>query len=129
MPQILLIEDDTTFAVVINGFLSKNNYDVTVANSAKEGLNSFSSKQYDLVIMDYRLPDLNGSDLLSSLKKERKEIPVIVMTAFSDIKTAVQVMKKGALDYITKPIIPDELKLLVSQALEKKRISNESKSK
>jgi two-component system, NtrC family, response regulator HydG len=116
MASVLLIEDDITFSRILEGFLAKHGYRVTVNHSGKEGLKSFESKAFDIVLLDYRLPDTNGVDVLVEMKKMSVNIPVIIMTGFSDIRTAVKAIKLGALEYITKPVNPDELLMLVKEA-------------
>lgn len=121
MAHILLIEDDLTFSRIVEGFLSKNKFQVKVAHNAKDGLTAFHAENFDLILLDYRLPDQLGLAVLEQMKHtpHGQNIPVIMMTSFSDIRTAVNAMKAGAYEYITKPVNPDELLLLVTQALAK----------
>lgn len=121
MARILVIEDDLTFSRILDGFLSKNGFSVSVAHKGQDGLKTFSSEKIDLVLLDYRLPDMTGMDVLAELKKAAFQLPVIIMTSFSDIRTAVKAMKMGAFEYITKPVNPDELLMLVQQALKKEK--------
>ncbi len=123
MASVLLIEDDLTFSRILEGFLSKNGYQVTVNHNGKEGLKTFESRPFNVVLLDYRLPDTTGMDLLVEMKKISPEIPVIIMTSFSDIRTAVKAIKLGALEYITKPVNPDELLMLVKEAVKKEKVS------
>ncbi len=119
MAAILLIEDDLTFSRILDGFLSKHGYNVTVANKGKDGLKAFESKSFDMVLVDYRLPDTTGMDVLAEIKQRKPEVPVVIMTSFSDIRTAVKAIKAGALEYITKPVNPDELLMIVGQGFKK----------
>lgn len=128
MKSILLIEDDSTFSRMISMFLTKLNYALTVAADGKEGLKKLESQPFNLVLLDYRLPDALGIDLLKDIKEGKPEIPVIIMTSFSDLRTAVRCMKAGAYEYITKPVNPDELQLLVQQALSKTDAASEKKT-
>jgi two-component system, NtrC family, response regulator HydG len=121
MADILLIEDDLTFARILEGFLSKHGFQVTSHHTGKEGLKAFAGKPFQLVLLDYRLPDTNGLDILLDMKKEGADVPVIIMTSFSDIRTAVKAIKVGAFEYITKPVNPDELLMVVRQALKKEK--------
>jgi two-component system, NtrC family, response regulator HydG len=121
MASILLIEDDLTFSRILEGFLSKNGHQVTVNHNGKDGLKSFQTRPFDLVLLDYRLPDTTGMDVLIEMKGSHPEASVIIMTSFSDIKTAVKAIKLGALEYITKPVNPDELLMLVKQAMKNER--------
>jgi two-component system response regulator HydG len=119
MATILVIEDDLTFSRILEGFLSKQGFKVRVAHRGAEGLQLFQSKPSELVLLDYRLPDVTGMDVLVDIKKASPGTPVIIMTSFSDIRTAVKAMQVGAFEYITKPVNPDELLMIVQQALKK----------
>jgi two-component system, NtrC family, response regulator HydG len=121
MASILLIEDDLTFSRILEGFLTKNSHQVTVNHNGKDGLKSFQSRPFDLVLLDYRLPDTTGMDVLAEMKNLNPDVSVIIMTSFSDIKTAVKAIKLGAFEYITKPVNPDELLMLVKQAMKQER--------
>jgi two-component system response regulator HydG len=123
MAAILLIEDDLTFSRILEGFLSKQGFKVEVNHTGKDGLRTFQSKPYDVVLLDYRLPDMTGMDVLVEMKKASPGPQVIIMTSFSDIRTAVKAIKLGAFEYITKPVNPDELLMVVQQALKKERVA------
>jgi two-component system response regulator HydG len=119
MATILVIEDDLTFSRILEGFLNKQGFKVRVAHKGSDGLQLFQSKGFDLVLLDYRLPDVTGMDVLVEIKKASPATQVIIMTSFSDIRTAVKAMQVGAFEYITKPVNPDELLMIVQQALKK----------
>jgi two-component system response regulator HydG len=121
MASILLIEDDLTFSRILEGFLSKKGYRVTVSHRGKDGLKAFETKPFDFILLDYRLPDTTGMDLLIEIKKARPSVPVVIMTSFSDIRTAVKAIKSGAYEYITKPVNPDELLMILQQSLKKEK--------
>ncbi|MFZ6014313.1 MAG: sigma-54-dependent transcriptional regulator [Bacteroidota bacterium] len=121
MAAILLIEDDLTFSRILEGFLNKHGNKVTVSHHGKEGLKIFSSHPFDLVLLDYRLPDTTGMDILAEIKATGSVVPVIIMTSFNDIRTAVKAIKAGAFEYVTKPVNPDELLMVVKQALVKEK--------
>jgi two-component system response regulator HydG len=121
MASILLIEDDLTFSRILDGFLSKKGYQVTTCHKGKDGLKAFESKSFDFILLDYRLPDTTGMDLLLEIKKANTTVPVVIMTSFSDIRTAVKAIKSGAYEYITKPVNPDELLMILQQALKKEK--------
>jgi two-component system response regulator HydG len=121
MSRILVIEDDLTFSRILEGFLTKKGYSISVCHKGQDGLKAFNADSVDLVLLDYRLPDMTGMDVLADLKKVSLSLPVIIMTSFSDIRTAVKAMKMGAYEYITKPVNPDELLMLVQQALNKEK--------
>ncbi|WP_224485082.1 sigma-54-dependent transcriptional regulator [Robertkochia aurantiaca] len=120
MPKILIIEDDVSFSAMLERFLSKNSFEVDTCYSAGEGLEHLKSGNYDLVFVDLRLPDLDGIELLSRVKEMKPETPVILMTSYAEVTTAVEAMKKGAFDYISKPFNQDEVLLVIKNALKGK---------
>jgi two-component system, NtrC family, response regulator HydG len=122
MASVLLIEDDLTFSRILEGFLQRNGYQVTTHHAGKEGLKAFLSRGFDLVLLDYRLPDTTGVDMLVEMKKAQPDAAIIIMTGFSDIRTAVRAIKLGAFEYITKPVNPEELLMLAQQAQNKVKI-------
>lgn len=123
MASILLIEDDLTFSRILEGFLTKKGYQVTTCHKGKDGLKAFETRSFDFILLDYRLPDTTGMDLLLEIKKTKPAIPVVIMTSFSDIRTAVKAIKSGAHEYITKPVNPDELLMILQQALRKDKVA------
>jgi two-component system response regulator HydG len=123
MASILLIEDDLTFSRILEGFLTKKGYQVTTCHKGKDGLKAFESKSFDFILLDYRLPDTTGMDILLEIKKASPAVPVVIMTSFSDIRTAVKAIKAGAYEYITKPVNPDELLMILQQALKKEKVN------
>lgn len=120
MKKILLIEDDIAFCKMVSNFLSKNSYVVSTAYSASEAKNVVKESDFDLIMCDLRLPDSDGIELMSELKLNSPGIPVVLMTGYADVNTAVKAMKKGASDYISKPFVPEEVLLVLSNALSKK---------
>jgi two-component system response regulator HydG len=121
MGSILLIEDDLTFSRILEGFLGKKGYQVTAVHKGRDGLKAFESKSFDFILLDYRLPDTTGMDVLLEIKRAGPSVPVVIMTSFTDIRTAVKAIKAGAHEYITKPVNPDELLMILQQALKKEK--------
>jgi two-component system response regulator HydG len=117
MANILLIEDDNTFINILVGFLTKKGFSVEVHSSIKDAVTVLEKYEYQLVLLDYRLPDGTGLDLIKWISSNEIKTPVIVLTSFHDIRTAINAVKAGAFDYITKPIVPDELILIIQQAM------------
>lgn len=117
MPKILLIEDDISFCKLLEKFLIKKAYEVTIAFSAAEARLAIKKESFDLILTDLRLPDSDGIGLMSEFKTAYPEIPVILMTGYSDVNTAVKAIKNGAADYISKPFNPDEVLLVITNAL------------
>ncbi|MFC5269928.1 sigma-54-dependent transcriptional regulator [Adhaeribacter terreus] len=120
MIRILLVEDDLTFSLILESFLQKQGFAVEVCHQLKDAEKALSLTKFNLLLLDYRLPDGTGQELLEKVRLQNPKLPVIIMTSFRDVRTAVQAMRSGAFDYITKPVIPDELLLVVRQALQKK---------
>ena len=125
--HILLIDDEPAQIISIKSFLRRRNYIVSSANSGHDGINIIKNGNIDLVFTDYRMPEMNGLEVIQSIKEINPELPVVVITAFSDIKDAVQVMKEGAFDYLSKPIQLDELEILVKKAQERNNLISENK--
>jgi len=120
MAKFLLVEDDLTFSLILEGFLKNQGFKVDVAHRVKDGLKNLDNHIYQLLLLDYRLPDGTGFELLESVRAKHPQVPVIMMTSFRDIATAVRAMRLGAFHYITKPVNPDELLMVVKEALQQK---------
>ncbi len=115
--RILIVDDDPAFCLMLATFLDKNGFESSKVLSGKECLSLLGKDPYDLVLTDLRLPDLTGIDVLREIKLHYPNIPVILMTGYGEIKTAVQAIKLGAYEYVTKPVNPDEILLIVKSAL------------
>ncbi|WP_207491968.1 sigma-54-dependent transcriptional regulator [Aridibaculum aurantiacum] len=120
MSKILVIDDDVDMCLLLKRFLTKNSYEVSLAHNGKKALEELDNAEPDLVLCDFRLEDIDGKELLIKIKERYPRTPVIIVTGYSDIKVAVDVMKLGAYDYVTKPLFPDEILLSIKKALEKK---------
>lgn len=120
MAKILILEDDTTFAQLLEGFLTKNGHEITLATHIKQSFKLLENQTFDLLLSDYRLPDGIGSEVLMHVRKLGISVPVIIMTSFNDVRTAVKSIQLGAFDYITKPVNPDELLMVIKNSLSKK---------
>jgi two-component system response regulator HydG len=118
MPKILVIDDDRDICLLLKRFLTKHNYEVAEVYAGKKALDLMNSFTPDLVLCDFRLDDMDGTTLLVKIKELLPEVPVIIMTGYSDIKVAVEVMKLGAYDYIGKPLFPDEILVTIKKALQ-----------
>ena len=115
--RILIIDDDLDMCTLLSKFLSKKGYDAEAAHSASKGIAKVSEGFFDIVLCDFRLGDKDGKDVLLKIKDLSPETIVIIITGYSDIKTAVDVIKLGAFDYITKPLVPDEVISVIEKAL------------
>ena len=109
MLSILIVEDDITFSLMLTTWLGKKGVVVRSSSSVSDAKRRLGEEAFDLVISDLRLPDSDGIDLLKWLKSTHPSLPLIMMTSYAEIQTAVQAMKLGAADYIAKPLNPDEL--------------------
>jgi len=118
MAKILLIEDDVAFCKLLEKFLIKKNFEVTTAFSAAEAKSNIKSTEFDLIITDLRLPDYDGITLMSEIKMTHPSIPILLMTGYADVSTAVKAIKNGAADYISKPFNPEEVLLVINNALQ-----------
>jgi Response regulator containing CheY-like receiver, AAA-type ATPase, and DNA-binding domains len=117
--RILIIDDDLDMCLLLTRFLIKKGYEAEAAHSATKGLAKFTEGNFDIVLCDFRLGDKDGKDVLLKIKELNPQTIVIIITGYSDIKTAVDVIKLGAFDYITKPLIPDEVLNVINNALNK----------
>lgn len=118
MQSIFIIDDDRDMVLLLKRFLTRHNYDVLEAYSGKKALEILEETEPSLVMCDFRLEDMEGNVLLGKIKERYPHLPVIIITGYSDIKIAVEVMKMGAYDYITKPLFPDEILVTIKKALE-----------
>jgi len=123
--RILIIDDDIDICNVLSRFLNQNGYETDVAFTASGGLSKFNEGSFDIVITDYRLGEKSGHDVLIEIKKIKPETIVIIITGYAHIKTAVEVVKSGAYDYISKPLIPDEVLSLLSKIVDDRENTSE----
>ncbi|WP_297334293.1 sigma-54 dependent transcriptional regulator [Flavobacterium sp.] len=121
--EILVVDDDTAFCVMLKTFLQKKGFAVTNAFSAGDAQEIISKKTFDVVLTDIRMPDSSGLEILKHVKQNAPATQVILMTGYTDIKTAVNAMKSGAFDYVGKPINPDEILHTIKQALAKNEVN------
>ncbi|MHB8907972.1 MAG: sigma-54-dependent transcriptional regulator [Syntrophales bacterium] len=115
--KILLVDDELTMRTVLSETLTRCGYDIETAGNGTEALQKFQSGRFAAVITDVKMPKANGLDLLRGVKKISPSTPVIVMTAFGTVNTAVEAMKEGAADFIMKPFSPDQMEMAVRNAV------------
>ena len=120
--SILIVEDDLTFSTMLKTWLGKKGFSVDTASSNARARKQLDAQSYDLILSDLRLPDQDGIFLLSWMKEQGYDIPLIIMTGYADIQSAVQAIKHGASDYISKPVQPDELLKKIDEALQGKAL-------
>lgn len=117
MHKILIIDDEVEICLILSKYLTKNGYLVETSYNGSDALEKVKQKEFDLIISDFRLPDYTGLDLLKEIKSINSTNKVIIITGYSDIRMAVEVIKYGAIDYITKPLFPEELLNLIKESL------------
>ena len=118
MRSILIVEDDITFGMMLKTWLGKKGFEVSSVSTIARARKHIESQTVDLILSDLRLPDHEGIDLLKWMNEQGKAIPLIIMTGYADIQSAVLAMKLGARDYIAKPVNPEELLKKISEALQ-----------
>lgn len=122
MTKIMVIEDDSLVSRTLLSHLKKRGFEVKGAENGEEGLSIFREFQPDLVLLDVKLPDINGLDVLRQIKAEDQEAAVIIMTAFDDMRTTVEAVKAGAFEYLVKPLDNLEIDLTIDKALQMKAL-------
>jgi len=125
---ILVVDDEEPQRRVLAGFLRKAGYDVEAVGSPDEALAVVAARTVDLVLTDLRMPGKTGIELLEAVRGLNPEIPVVVMTAYGTVASAVDAMKRGAADYLGKPVDLDELEVLVARTLERRALVSENKA-
>ena len=123
--SILIVDDQESIRHFLERSLSEDGHEVRCAADGAAAVTLFDEHTPDLLILDLRLPDTTGLKLLAIFKERVPELPVIMMTAFAEVETAVQAMKQGAFDYLTKPVNLDQLRVVCHKALETARVSRE----
>jgi two-component system response regulator HydG len=116
--SILIIDDDIDLCTLLGRYLSRKGFDTEATHTGAKGIAKFNEKKFDAVICDYRLGDMDGKDVIAAIRKQNPNVGLLVITGYSDIKTAVEVIKLGAFDYITKPLIPDEVLNILHKILQ-----------
>src|SRR5512135_669618 len=123
--KILIVDDETVVRDSLGKWFSSEGYMANPVASARDALEAIQATEYDVALIDIKMPGMDGMELQSRLREADPELTVIIMTGYASVETAVQALKRGAYDYITKPVDPDELSHLVSNALEHKRARRE----
>jgi two-component system, NtrC family, response regulator AtoC len=124
-PVILLVDDEDTIRLFLEKTLREEGYEALTAATGTEALERTRSELPDLVLLDLKLPDMSGLDVLKQIKEEVPEVCVIMLTAFGDIETAVTAMKKGAFDFVSKPVNLEELLITIAKGLDSRKLTRE----
>jgi two-component system NtrC family response regulator len=125
--KLLIAEDEKTQRDLLEGFLKKEGFSVEAVANGREALRMLESNFFDLALIDYKMPELDGLQTLREIRKLYPDFPVVMMTAYGTVETAVASMKEGALDYLTKPIDLDELLLMLEKVIERSTLIRENK--
>lgn len=125
--KIIVVDDEKGMCHILNRMLSDQGYEVKTANSGEEALVILDNETFDAAMLDIRMPGMSGLDLLERIHRDSPDTSVVMMTAFGTIETAVNAMKKGAYEYITKPFNNDEVIHIINNALERKRLIDENR--
>ena len=128
MPRILIVDDEPSILSVLGTLLRAQSHEVTPARSGEAALALLKQQAFDLMISDIRMGSMDGMQLLQQVKRDHPNLAVIMLTAFGTVETAVEAMKEGAFDYVTKPFKVDELLITVQRALQYQNLLSENKA-
>lgn len=117
---ILVVDDDKSILRTFTHILKKNGYEIDSAETGKEAMEKAASRHYDLALVDVRLPDMDGTDLLAKMKKQLQRTIKIVITGFPSLESGVKALDEGADAYLVKPVKPEELLTLIKEKLKNK---------
>jgi DNA-binding NtrC family response regulator len=126
MATVLCVDDEAPVSVVLENALVSLGHDAVIATSVAEAIEKVNDAPCDLIISDYSMPNASGKDLIKQLDEAGHEIPVIIMTGYGSIENAVELMRVGAIDYLTKPVQTETLRIAVNQAIELTRLRKEN---
>ncbi len=128
MKKVLVIDDDTFMCDLLVNHLKQHGFDVKGTYTGKSGIKMVEENHFDIVLCDFRLPNTDGFEVLQKIKSKKPLLPVIIMTAYAEVKMAVKLIKSGAFDYVTKPVQPEEIIKLINRALSAKDEKEDSVS-
>jgi len=117
-PRILVVDDEESHRIMLRAVLKEEGYEVSEASDGTEAVKAVEQEPFDLILMDIRMRTMDGIEALGEIRKISPLVPVLIMTAYASVKTAVEALKAGAFEYLTKPLDTDELKILIEKALE-----------
>lgn len=127
MSKVLIVDDDQDIRLLLDKFLTKNGFTTATAATGDEALQNTKRELYNLIVCDFKLPDITGIELIPKLKITNPDAAIIVITGYSDVKVAVKAIKLGVYDYVTKPLFPDEILLTIKQAIKSKQVDTRPK--
>ncbi|MCP4217439.1 MAG: sigma-54-dependent Fis family transcriptional regulator, partial [bacterium] len=125
--SVLVVDDDNAHRIMLKTLVGGWGHEIFEADDGSAAIEKVRERAFDLVLMDIRMLKVSGIEALESIKSLNPAIPVIIMTAYSSVETAVQALKKGAYDYLTKPLDFEKLKLTIERAMEHSRLRAENR--
>jgi DNA-binding NtrC family response regulator len=126
-PRVLIVDDEDRMAQVIASALGRGGCECETVSSGRQALDAIEERDADVVVTDWKMPQMDGIELLRALRGRRPSLPVVLVTAYASVPSAVAAMREGAFDYITKPFDNDELRAVVTRALERNRLERENR--
>lgn len=120
--RVMVVDDEENIREVLSNYLEGMGYDVVTATDGQDALNKFRKDEFDLIVSDLLMPSIDGLELLKRIREIDKEVIFLMITGYPSIETAVEAIKKGAYDYITKPFHMEDVKLRIERAFEKKSL-------
>lgn len=121
-PKVLIVDDEERFGTTLQKLLAVRKIDAAHVGSAKEAFSEIAGNDYDVILLDVKMPEMNGIEALARIKKENPQIEVIILTGHASVDAAIEIMKLGGYDYLLKPCAIDELVGKIESAWEKKLI-------
>ena len=123
--RLLIVDDEEPQRLMLASLLGRAGYEVDAARDGSEALELLHDRSYDLMLTDQRMPKMDGLELLERARRDHSDLPVVLMTAYGSVSTAVEAMKRGAADYLTKPFERDELLIVVQKVLRQHKLESE----
>ncbi len=120
--RVMVVDDEENIREVLSSYLTGLGYQVVTAKDGQDALNKFQKDQFDLIISDLLMPNIDGLDLLKQIREKDRDVIFLMITGYPSIETAVEAIKKGAYDYITKPFHMEDVKIRIERAFEKKNL-------
>jgi len=126
--RVMVVDDEENIREVLSNYLDSMNYEVDTAEDGQEALNKYQKGDFDLIISDLLMPNIDGLELLKRIREIDKDVIFLMITGYPSIETAVDAIKKGAYDYITKPFHMEDVKLRIERAFEKRSLKERLKT-
>lgn len=122
MDRVLIVDDEKNIRLTLSQALSSLDVEVDTAEDGEQALQKIKGNEFDIILLDLRMPNIDGMEVLRRLRDERPDIPVIIITAHGNIQSAVEAMKLGAIEFLPKPFVPDQIRQLVSRVLDRYKL-------